>query len=363
MEKVMVNLDKRGYPVIIIDDNFQHLARQIKKMSLGTHAFIISNNKISRLYGAKLKKALKTVNISCHFLNVKDSERSKSISEYIRVVNRLSALDTKKRLFLIAFGGGVVGDLTGFIASTYKRGVPYIQVPTTLLGQVDSAIGGKTAIDLPSGKNLVGAFYQPRLVYSNISLLNSLPKRQIKAGLAEVVKYGVITDAPLFKFMEKNSLGVLNLNKKALIHIITACSKIKAKIVENDERETRGLRTILNFGHTIGHALEAASRYANINHGEAVSIGMVGACFLALDMRLISEKDFERIRTLLKQLGLPVGCRNIELKAVLKAFYHDKKFINGKIRMVIPTRISHTIVAENISLKAVKIAIKKVVKR
>jgi 3-dehydroquinate synthase len=354
MKIVKLNLEDRSYPIIITKDDFTNLALRLKQMALGNAAFIISNPLISRLYSDKLKTALLTVGISSTVYNIKDSEASKSIDQYIKTISKISSIDTKKRLFCIALGGGVVGDLTGFVAATYKRGIPYVQVPTTLLAQVDSAIGGKTAIDLVSGKNLVGAFFQPKLVYSNVSLLTSLPGRQISSGLAEVVKYGVIIDKNLFAFLEKNHQKILRLDKDSLIKIISTASKIKAQIVAADEKETKGLRTILNFGHTIGHALETATDYTNLNHGEAISIGMVAACEIAREIGILAPNTQQRLTDLLLKFNLPVKARKIDLKKVYQAFYRDKKFINGKIRMVIPSRIGHVIVTEDIPFKIIQ---------
>ncbi|MBU1086475.1 MAG: 3-dehydroquinate synthase [Candidatus Omnitrophica bacterium] len=359
MKIVKLELSERSYPIVITKDDFNNLAGRLKQGALGNEAFIISNPIISRLYGQALKTALLAVEIKSNVYNIKDSESSKSIDQYIKTISKISSIDTKKRLFCIALGGGVVGDLTGFVAATYKRGIPYIQVPTTLLAQVDSAIGGKTAIDLASGKNLVGAFFQPKLVYSNVSLLASLPKRQISSGLAEVVKYGMIIDKNLFAFLEKNYQKILKLDKDCLIRIISTASKIKARIVANDEKETKGLRTILNFGHTIGHALETAADYTNLNHGEAISIGMVGACRIAQEIGILESKVTQQLIDLLQKFKLPVKAKKIDLKKVYQAFYRDKKFINGKIRMVVPSRIGHVIVTEDIPFEIIQKIIKR----
>ena len=359
MNQIKLNLGPRSYPIIIANDRFEKLVKKLSQLNLGTDAVIITNAHIRALYAGKLQKALSRLKISTHIFNVPDSEQSKSITEYVKIISKISSIDTKKRLFLIALGGGVVGDLTGFIAATYKRGIPYIQIPTTLLAQVDSAIGGKTALDLPSGKNLIGAFCQPKLVYSNIDLIKSLPTRQIRSGLAEVVKYGIIVDAKLFRYIEKNYKKILCLDNSHLDYIIRASSAIKAKIVENDERETTGLRTILNFGHTIGHAFEAAAGYINLNHGEAISIGMICSAEIAHQMGILPKVELLRITGLLGKLKLPQEAKKLNLKAVLNAFLHDKKFINGRIRMVIPSRIGHVFVTENVSYNLIKKIIKK----
>ncbi|MFH1459606.1 MAG: 3-dehydroquinate synthase [Candidatus Omnitrophota bacterium] len=354
MKTIKVNLNNRSYPIIINADDFKQLAQLILKLNLGTDAFIITNSRIAKLYAGKLKKALAGIKIKFFFKTVKDSETSKSIDEYMKTVKAISAMDTGKRIFIIALGGGVIGDLSGFVAATYKRGINYVQVPTTLLAQVDSAIGGKTAVDLATGKNLVGAFYQPRIVYSNISVLKSLPRRQIKSGLAEIIKYGVIVEPRLFNFCDKNYKKILALEERSLSYIISTASKIKAKIVSFDEKETKGMRTILNFGHTIGHALETAVNYKTLNHGEAISIGMVCAAEIAEELGIMEKSHTQNLIKILKKFKLPVSIKNVNIKKVFAAFYHDKKFINGKIRMILPTRIGHVIVSENIQLSIIK---------
>jgi len=362
MKIVKLELEDKSYPIVITKDDFKNLAKRLKALSLGNEAFIISNPLISRLYAKSLQAELLSSGINSTVYNIKDSESSKSIAQYIKTITKISSIDTKKCLFCIALGGGVVGDLTGFVAATYKRGIPYVQVPTTLLSQVDSAIGGKTAIDLASGKNLVGAFFQPKLVYSNVSLLKSLAKRQISSGLAEVVKYGMIIDKNLFSFLEKNHEKIMKLDKDCLIRIIGTASKIKAQIVANDEKETKGLRTILNFGHTIGHALETATDYSNLNHGEAISIGMVAACEISEEIGILQSGVKEKLIDLLTKFNLPIKAKKIDLKKVYKAFYRDKKFINGKIRVVIPSRIGHVMVTEDIPFNIIKKVIQRSVK-
>ncbi|MBI4844867.1 MAG: 3-dehydroquinate synthase [Candidatus Omnitrophica bacterium] len=363
MKQIDVILTKsRSYPIFITDKDFSELGETIKNFTLGSDAFIITNANIHKLYADDLRKAFNRNGIQSHFYKIKDSEQSKSVTEYIKTVTKISSIDVKKKLFLVALGGGVVGDLCGFVAATYKRGIPYVQVPTTLLAQVDSSIGGKTAIDLPSGKNLIGAFFHPVLVYSNINLLKSLPIRQIKSGLAEVIKYGIILDPKLFEFLEKNQQKILNRDHDSLKYIISQSSRIKAYVVSVDEKETKGFRTILNFGHTIGHALETANKYSNLTHGEAITMGMVGACEIASELGLLRQSDLFRMTSLLQLIKLPEKALKIDLKAILDAFSRDKKFIHGKIRMVLPTRIGHVIVADDIPFKLIKKIIQKQVR-
>ncbi len=358
IKRIDVNLESRGYQILIVHDGFEIFAKRLALIGLGNNALVITNARIRALYGTMLKTALAKNGIKAFFYNVRDSEESKSIETYVAVLKKIASIDTRKKIFLIAFGGGVVGDLCGFVAATYKRGMPYIQIPTTLLAQVDSAIGGKTAIDLPVGKNLIGAFFQPRMVYSNLEVLASLPERQIRSGLAEVVKYGMITDQRLFEYLEKNREKLLRSDKDCLAYVIASASRIKAHVVETDERETLGFRTILNFGHTVGHALETATQYRFFAHGEAISIGMACAADIACSLGFFDHQSRDRLIALLEGLRLPVRIKNVSFKPFFEAFYRDKKFHKGTIRMVLPTRIGHVLVTDDIPFSVVKNIIK-----
>jgi 3-dehydroquinate synthase len=249
--------------------------------------------------------------------------------------------------------------VAGFVASIYKRGIPYIQIPTTLLAQVDSAIGGKTAVDLAEGKNLVGAFYQPRLVFSDVTFLKTLSLKQIQAGLAEVIKYAIIKDPQLFSYLENNLGDCLALKTAPLEFIVKRCSCLKAKIVEQDEREEKGVRTILNFGHTIGHAIESAADYKRYNHGQAVALGMLVACQMSQNLGFIQDDILARIEKLIKATGLPTKINKISLAKILKAHYRDKKFIGKKNRFVLIQDIGKAKVVQDIPLRLIREAIKK----
>jgi 3-dehydroquinate synthase len=242
----------------------------------------------------------------------------------------------------LALGGGVVGDLAGFAAATYLRGVPYVQVPTTLLAQVDSSVGGKTGINHQEGKNLIGAFYQPRLVLIDVTALASLPRRELIAGLAEVIKYGIIEDPTLFNFLEKDIESLLALNRERLIQTITTSCTIKARIVEKDERED-DYRAVLNFGHTIGHALEAATGYSRLLHGEAIGVGMVKAAALSVQEGFCDQRSFERVRKLVKKAGLPLEIPSgVSMQSLIQGMEVDKKSAEGKIKFVMCTGIGKT---------------------
>lgn len=311
MNRVRVSLKDRSYDILIGHGVIQQAGLIIKKLNIGKDALIVTNKKIAGLYLRPIQATLKKSGISVKVELVPDSEKAKSHNILIRLLNRIGAYDKNKAIFIIAMGGGVVGDLAGFAASIYKRGIPYVQIPTTLLAQVDSAIGGKVAIDLPVAKNLVGAFYQPRLVLSDTSILKSLSGRQVRNGLGECIKYGVIKDKSLFGYLEGNYKKLLKLNEPIFEKVVLSSSKIKARIVEADEFDKKGARAILNYGHTIGHAIEAASRYSKrYNHGEAIAVGMVIACRISHRLNLISGQDAGRVESLIKKCGLPTRIRD-----------------------------------------------------
>ena len=359
MRLIKVSLKKRSYSILAGSNIIKLLPKFITKLNTGCDAYIITNTLIRNKYGGALNKILKQSGFNVRFKTIPDTEKSKSIEMSTLLIKDIARYDKRRRIFIIAFGGGVIGDLSGFIASVYKRGVPYIQIPTTLLAQVDSSIGGKTAVDLPEGKNLVGAFYQPRLVLSDVKLLNTLSPRQIRAGLAEVIKYGIIKDGQLFSFLEKRYEDILELKTAALEYIVSRCSRIKADIVAKDEREEKGIRTILNFGHTIGHAIEAASNYRTYNHGEALALGMLAASDISKGLNLIGNALHCRIENLIKVVGLPSRIRGVSLHNIINAHYRDKKFIGQKNRFVLIKGIGETKIIENIPIGIIKKAIEK----
>lgn len=355
MKKIRVHLGKNGYDILICSNELDKLGLCLKRLNIGKDAIIVTNPCIKRLFGRSLEKALVSSGFSVRFETVPDSEKAKSEKECIRLLNNISKFDTRRKVFIVAFGGGVVGDLAGFTASIYKRGIPYAQVPTTLLSQVDSAIGGKTAIDLSVGKNLAGAFYQPRLVFTDISFLEGLPKKELVSGLAEVIKYGIIKSPDLFRFVEKNYAKILRCDKKSLNRIVAECSLIKAGVVERDEMDNKEVRVILNLGHTIGHAIEAAAEYGkSYNHGQAVGLGILSSVYMAKKMGFLTESDGRRIKNIIKNAGLPVELKNVNLKDILSALQHDKKFIHGKNRFVLPIRIGKVVVKEDVPETLIK---------
>ncbi len=349
METIKVNFGERSYDIVVGYNCLSQLGKMLKKIDIGKDAVVITNSTILSLYGKKLRSSLERAGLYVRIEEVPDSEKAKSQRQFIKLTERIASFDKKKRLFLVAFGGGVIGDLAGFIAAVYKRGIPYVQVPTTLLAQVDSAIGGKVAIDLELGKNLVGAFYQPRLVFSDLALLNSLSLRQIRSGLAEVVKYGVIKDPKLFCYLEDNYPRLLKREKGSLTEVVLRSSRIKARVVEKDERDTRNKRIILNFGHTIGHAIEAAAEYSGrISHGEGVAIGMILASNIARELNILASSSLHRIEALIEKIGIRTTITNIAFREIMPAFHRDKKIFCGKNRFILPTRIGQVKVEEDV---------------
>jgi 3-dehydroquinate synthase len=347
MRRLTVRLGPRSYS-ILVTDSYRALPAQLARLRLPRDGWVVSHPDLLRRYGRMLLEPLRRAGWTLGTITVPESERSKSLAAAERVIARLSREAAMRVPVLFAFGGGVIGDLTGFVAASFRRGVPYVQVPTTLLAQVDSAIGGKVGVDLPQGKNLVGAFYQPRLVCNNISVLRSLPLRQRRSGLAEVIKCGVIADPALFDYLEAHRAACLRLEPRALRVMIERSCRIKAAVVSRDERETRGLRARLNFGHTLGHALEAATGYRRWTHGEAIAIGMCAAGALGVETGRLRPGDAQRLERLIAAYGLPTRATHVSRAAVRAALRLDKKFTRGRPRWVIPTRLGRVIVTERI---------------
>lgn len=360
MKRIRVNLDNRSYSIMICNNDISSLGKAIKQLKIGNDAVVITNSGIKKLFGGRIGKSLLSAGFSVSFKTVPDSEKAKSEKYCIRLLNDISRFDRLgRRVFIIALGGGVVGDLAGFVASIYKRGVPYAQVPTTLLAQVDSSIGGKVAIDLKIGKNLAGSFYQPSLVFSDVAMLKTLPRRDMISGLAEVIKYGVIGSPELFYFVRKNLKKILKNNTAALERIVCDCSLIKARLVEKDERDNKNMRVVLNLGHTIGHAVEAASGYSKgYSHGQAVTLGILAASFISVELNLLKKSEYFKIKSLIKDSGLPTALKGLRLKDIILAQEHDKKFIHGRNRFVLPERIGKTVIKENIPEPLIKESIK-----
>ncbi len=361
MHSLRVKLKKRSYEILVGNNILVSLGRHLKKLALGDTAYIITNALVKNHYGNLIAKSLRRYGFGLKFRLIPDSEKSKSLKIASSVIKDMTRYAGNKKLFVIALGGGVVGDLAGFVASVYKRGVPYVQVPTTLLAQVDSSIGGKTAVDLEEGKNLVGTFYQPRMVFCDTRTLKSLTPRQIKSGLAEIIKCAVIRDKKLFLYLEKHLLLILELKPRQVERVLLPAIAVKARVVEADEREEKGVRTILNFGHTVGHAIESAANYRIYNHGEAIALGMVVASDISREYGFINNKTQERIVTLVKAAGLPVRIKKVGLGGIIARYYQDKKFVGPKNRFVLIRGIGKTKIVRDVPLQLIKKSLRKTI--
>lgn len=340
MRVVKVPLGERSYSILIEKGLLSRFGAECKKLELGRRCAVISDRHVAPLYGKPVMRFLRTAGFAPVLITMPAGETAKSLRTVHRCYDQLAAHRLERKSFLVALGGGVVGDLAGFVAATYLRGIAFVQIPTTLLAQVDSSVGGKVGVNLKAGKNLVGAFYQPRLVLCDLAVLRSLPDRQYRAGLAEVIKYGIIYDALLFRRLERDLPGLLDRDPDILAAVVSRCCEIKAAVVSQDETEG-GLRSILNFGHTIGHALEAISGYGKYLHGEAISIGQVAAAKLSAQRLGLPHSHVERIARLFQRAGLPTG---VELHAtqrqkLVSAMKLDKKVSAGEIKFVLAERI------------------------
>lgn len=335
-KKLTVKLGERSYP-ITIGSGLLADKQQYEFAISSKQVMIVSNDTVAPLYLEQLKQALS--NYKLEVCIIPDGEQYKSLESFETLMSALLEGNHSRDTTLIALGGGVIGDLTGFAAACYQRGVPFIQIPTTLLSQVDSSVGGKTAVNHSLGKNMIGAFYQPKMVLIDHSCLKTLDKRQLSAGLAEVIKYGIIYDAEFFTWLENNIQKLLALDPKALTYAIYRCCEIKAEVVALDEKEN-GIRALLNLGHTFGHAIEAEQGYGNWLHGEAVAVGMIQAAFVAHERGQISASDKQRISALILAAQLPVkGPENMNYTDFVKHMKRDKKVLNGTMRFVLPDSI------------------------
>ncbi|HEX7232723.1 MAG TPA: 3-dehydroquinate synthase, partial [Candidatus Binatia bacterium] len=318
------------------------LGQRLRESGLTGKVAVVTNPTVAQLYLDAVHGSLDHAGFEVVPILVPDGEEHKIFKSLTTIYDRLIAEKCERKSSVLALGGGVIGDLAGFAAATYLRGVPYVQVPTTLLAQVDSSVGGKTGVNHDNGKNLIGAFYQPKLVLIDVNMLASLPRRELLAGLAEVIKYGIIEDPQLFRDVEKKLRRIVALDGQLLQRIVVTSCSIKARIVEMDERE-ENQRAVLNFGHTIGHALEAATDYRQFLHGEAVAVGMVKAAMLSVQHGFCDQQSFERILRVITEAGLPSEIpAALSLQTVIEAIQLDKKAAEGRIKFVMSEGIGKT---------------------
>lgn len=351
-QSLQVELGDRSYPIHVGDLGVQvpeKLAQLLQPLIPGQQVAVITNETVAPLYLQGVLDALGQRQVDVYQLP--DGEAYKTLKSFEAVTTFLLNARHNRSTCLIALGGGVVGDLCGFVAATFQRGVDFIQIPTTLLAQVDSSVGGKTAVNHPAGKNMIGAFYQPRAVLADTAVLTTLPDREYAAGLAEVIKYGVIDDVAFFDWLEANVPALLERSSDALQQVILRSCASKAKVVSEDERES-GRRAILNFGHTFGHAIEKLAGYGQWLHGEAVAIGMVMAAELSIAHTDFPLADARRLRQLLEQLGLPVslGQHDLKVEDMIEAMGMDKKVSDGRLKFVLARSLGDVIVSDDVGL-------------
>lgn len=351
--RVPVSLGDRSYSIRVAPNALAALGEEMAQVLRPGPCLVVTNPTVQRLYGEAARAALEAAGWRPVFAAVPDSEGAKSLKEAERLYDQAVDMRLERRHPVVALGGGVVGDLAGFVAATYQRGVPFVQVPTTLLAQIDSSVGGKVAVNHPRGKNLIGAFHQPSLVVADPLALHSLPAREFKGGLAELVKYGVILDAGFFERLESERPLIQDRTLEALVPAIARSCELKARVVAEDEQE-EGLRAILNFGHTVGHALEAVTHYRTYLHGEAVAIGMVAAGAIALELGMFSPAEQERLVAWLEAAGLPTTIARLPIKALVEAMGHDKKVQDGRLRFVLPEAIGRVVLRSDVPMSVVE---------
>ena len=354
VETVTVALDERSYPIWIGAGILPSLGSRLRTLGLSGRVALVSVPPVFELYGETARASLVDAGFDVRSTVVPDGEASKSAVQLSGLWDRFVEDRLERSSPVVALGGGVVGDLAGFAAATFKRGVPFVQCPTTLLAQVDSSVGGKVAIDHPLGKNLIGAFHQPAAVCIDLAALRTLPRRELVAGLAEVIRSGIAFDAPFFSFLETNLERLLALDADALRHAVATCCRIKAEVVAEDERETGGRRSLLTLGHTFAHALETLTGYTRYRHGEAVGWGIARAARLAVKLGLCSATDAARQEDLLRRAGLPVDDPSPDAQAMVAAMAHDKKAAGGKVRFVLTEKIGSANLYGEIPMESLK---------
>ncbi len=356
MTEIKVELGAKSYKILIGEKIFAECAQFIFEKNF-SKILVVTDENVLKACGEKFFSELKIFEIDFEIFTIPAGENSKTLDFAEKIFTCAIELGLDRKSLIVAFGGGVVGDLAGFVSATYLRGIDFVQVPTSLLAQVDSSVGGKTAVNHALGKNLIGAFYQPRAVFVDLATLKTLPEREIKSGLAEVIKVAAICDEKFFAYLENNAEKILNCEVEVLEKIIKRSCEIKAEIVSLDEHENN-LRFILNFGHTIAHAVEVETNYKKYRHGEAVAIGMIGAAILSK----ISDAEILRLTNLIKKFNLPVKAENCSVEKIYLATLRDKKNLHGKINWILLKKIGETKISTEISELEIKNCLKKILR-
>ncbi|MCW8804061.1 MAG: 3-dehydroquinate synthase [Ignavibacteriaceae bacterium] len=361
MKKIKVNTASNSYPVLIGNDIFESLREFIKKHSLPKRAFILLDKNVERIYGSSIRKVINTFAVKKYFLAIAASERIKSFKTVDQIFTKLYEEKFSRDTLLIAIGGGTIGDVAGFVASTYMRGVPLIHIPTTLLSDVDSSIGGKTGINFKEAKNLIGTFYQPSMVLIDTNFLKSLPAEELVSGFGEVIKYSYLTNGKLYSTLLSDYDSLIKKNLNFLSEIIYESVKIKSAVLSRDEHEISGLRKMLNLGHTFAHAFESNSNYG-FSHGKAVITGIVSSLFLSFELRLISEKQLNYMLELPLKFKSSIHLKNFNENEIFRLMNYDKKNKEGKIKFVLIKDFGEILVDVSVPDNKVKLALKRMKK-
>jgi len=352
MRKVRVRLGRNSYDILIGSGLLAQTGQLLNEIGFSDKLVVITDPTVKRLHGGTLQQSLTDSGFKVTILEVPEGEEQKSLETAGRLYHELTAVYAERTTPIIALGGGVIGDLAGFVAATYMRGVPLIQLPTTLLAQGDSSIGGKVAVNHGNLKNKIGAFYHPRLTISDISALKTLSPRELYDGLAEIIKHGAILDGEFFSYLEENLEKVKSLDNRVVERVVSRSAEIKAGVVAKDELDL-GLRNILNYGHTVGHAIESVSEL-KIWHGEAVAIGMIAEARISNKLGIFESSELTRLKELIERAGLPTEMPTLESEKLIQAMEHDKKIVGGKVRFVLPRAIGEVFITDDVSLSLVR---------
>jgi 3-dehydroquinate synthase len=361
-QQIDVALDDRSYPIYMGNDMVSSFAPICRQHGISDSVVIITDRNVAAHHLQPLLRNLLHHKFQPTTIIVPSGEKQKNLNRANTIYTEMLKKRIQRNSSIIALGGGVVGDLAGFVAATYQRGIKLVQVPTTLLAQVDSSIGGKVGVNHPLGKNMIGAFHQPVFVWMDIDYLKTLPPREVICGLGEVLKYGVIRNAELFGFLESHLEKIIQLDAEAVMYVQEQCAAIKAEIVSQDEKET-GVRIILNCGHTIGHGLEFAGQYKLMKHGEAILIGMMAESFIAKEMKLLDADSYKRIVALIHRIPVKMKISSLRITDIISAIGRDKKHIGSKLRFVLPKKIGEVKVVDNVAPTHIQKAVKEILKK
>jgi 3-dehydroquinate synthase len=359
--QIDVALGDRSYPLIAGNSMLSSFAPMCRQHGISESVVIITDQNVARLHLQPLLRNLLHHKFQPLTITIPAGETQKNLASANKLFTEMLKKRIQRDAAIIALGGGVIGDLAGFVAATYQRGMKMVQVPTTLLAQVDSSIGGKVGVNHPLGKNMIGAFHQPVFVWMDTDYLKTLPKREMICGLGEVIKYGIIRDTELFANLESHLEDVLHLDIESVMHVQAACAAIKAEIVSQDEKES-GVRIILNYGHTIGHGLESAGRYKLLKHGEAVLLGMIGEASIAKKMKLLDADSYERLVALIHRAPLTSKLSSLKMADIVHAMGRDKKRVAKKLRFVLPTKIGEVKVVDDVDPNLIRSAVRELLK-